>query len=250
MIVSARVGDLFRRGRQSNRLRVGIAIAARPKGGGRVTELVHEREITIRDRGGVVYDRARVYAERQTDGTWSGIIEFLSAGGVHVVRTGRETTQSNVAAVAYWATGLQASYLEGALGRAHRHPSDLALAGALGVSRWRVAFVEVVSADPQLPLRLMSTRTLAPGWRRRVADGGLIVYEGTLQAPTASEAGRYAFLVQFTSENGAALVANALWSTLHMDVAGVKIEGVHVAVNHSEMKETLIRTARTLGRAA
>ena len=96
----------------------------------------------------------------------------------------------------------------------------------------------------------MATQTLAPGRRRRVHDTGAIVYEGTLETPTATAPGRYAFVVQFSSENGAALAANALWNEVHQDVATIVIEGAPVTINHSAIKDALLREGRTVDEAA
>jgi hypothetical protein len=49
---------------------------------------------------------------------WEGWIEFASRDGSDALRTRRETTQPDRAALAYWATGLSGTYLEGALRRA------------------------------------------------------------------------------------------------------------------------------------
>ncbi len=51
------------------------------------------------------------------DGLWEGWIEFVSKDAVPI-RTPRETEQPNRIALEYWATGLTAAYLEGALRRA------------------------------------------------------------------------------------------------------------------------------------
>jgi hypothetical protein len=52
---------------------------------------------------------------------WEGWIEFHPANGSgSVLRTGRETTQPNLAALEYWADGLEPIYFEGALARAER----------------------------------------------------------------------------------------------------------------------------------
>ncbi|MEO8076268.1 MAG: hypothetical protein ABI818_08070 [Acidobacteriota bacterium] len=49
---------------------------------------------------------------------WQGWIEFLPVDEGEPVRSGRETTQPNRQDAEYWATGLTAVYLEGALNRA------------------------------------------------------------------------------------------------------------------------------------
>jgi hypothetical protein len=61
--------------------------------------------------------RARVAGAESSNGMWRGWIEFVSPDGT-VVATGRETTQPNRDDTVYWATGLTAVYLEGALARA------------------------------------------------------------------------------------------------------------------------------------
>lgn len=54
----------------------------------------------------------------QTDGIWEGWIEFIPTQDGDERRSPRETTQPNRDALAYWATGLSPTYLEGALKRA------------------------------------------------------------------------------------------------------------------------------------
>jgi hypothetical protein len=67
---------------------------------------------------------ARACARKQPDGLrlWEGWIEFVPDRGA-VVRSGRETTQPNLADLEYWATGLTPVYLEGALKRALAGPT-------------------------------------------------------------------------------------------------------------------------------
>jgi hypothetical protein len=57
------------------------------------------------------------------DGRWDGWIEFLPADDSPVLRTPQETVQPDQEALVYWATGLSATYLEGALKRALQPPS-------------------------------------------------------------------------------------------------------------------------------
>ena len=61
---------------------------------------------------------ARACGSEMPDGLWQGWIEFLPVGDGEPLRTGRETTQPNRHDALYWATGLTAVYLEGALERA------------------------------------------------------------------------------------------------------------------------------------
>ena len=62
--------------------------------------------------------RPRAYGQTQPDGTWGGWIAFFPLDGSPAVATDRETTQSTLAALSVWASGLTSVYLEGALDRA------------------------------------------------------------------------------------------------------------------------------------
>jgi hypothetical protein len=85
----------------------------------RMADLVHEHSVTIQTPKGATYT-ARTYAEPQRDGTWQGWIEFRPLDGRGgTLRTDRETTQPTREAVAYWASGLQPVYFEGAFERAY-----------------------------------------------------------------------------------------------------------------------------------
>jgi hypothetical protein len=81
-------------------------------------ELIHTFATPVREAdSGAVYI-AEAWGRQRTDGLWEGWLEFVPVGGVGVWRTGRETTQSSLNALTYWATGLEAVYLEGAFERA------------------------------------------------------------------------------------------------------------------------------------
>ena len=81
-------------------------------------ELIHEYSFVYRSDDGTPYV-LRAWGESRSDGTWEGWLEFTPADGVgRERRTGRETTQPNRDAVAYWASGLEPIYFEGAFARA------------------------------------------------------------------------------------------------------------------------------------
>lgn len=61
---------------------------------------------------------ARACGRQRDDALWEGWVEFDSLDGELALQTSRETTQPNLAAVQYWATGLSHVFLEGALLRA------------------------------------------------------------------------------------------------------------------------------------
>lgn len=60
---------------------------------------------------------ARVCGRPAPDGGWEGWIEFVPDDGSTVLRSQRETRQSDRDALLYWATGLTQIYLEGSLAR-------------------------------------------------------------------------------------------------------------------------------------
>jgi hypothetical protein len=62
--------------------------------------------------------RARVYGAVDSDARWGGWIIFFPVSGGRAIATGRETTQSSLANLTHWASGLSSTYLEGALARA------------------------------------------------------------------------------------------------------------------------------------
>jgi hypothetical protein len=81
-----------------------------------MAELIQTYAEVVRDEGGEEYT-AHAYGEARADGNWEGWIEFHSTLGA-VRRTNRETTQPDRDALAYWASGLEPIYLDGAFARA------------------------------------------------------------------------------------------------------------------------------------
>lgn len=68
---------------------------------------------------------ARACGAEADNGHWHGWLEFTHRESGKAIRSGRETTQPNRTDTLYWATGLTAVYLEGALERA-LHPLTIA----------------------------------------------------------------------------------------------------------------------------
>lgn len=81
-----------------------------------MAELIQTYAEVIRDARGEEF-AASACGEERADGKWEGWIEFRSASG-GVRRTGRETTQPDRDAPAYWASGIEPLYLDGAFARA------------------------------------------------------------------------------------------------------------------------------------
>lgn len=81
-----------------------------------MAELLHEFSARVRDRDASDYV-AQAWGRRMEDGRWEAWLVFLPVDRGFARRTGRETTQSNLDALAYWVSGLEPVYLEGALER-------------------------------------------------------------------------------------------------------------------------------------
>ena len=212
-----------------------------------MAELVHERDIALTGPNGRTYDRALVYAEPNGRTTWAGFVEFVTARGKRAVRTGHETTQSNIEGVAYWGTGLEPIFLEGALARALDRSKAAARAkkkkGAPLASEsggGGVVHLRLETVDPTVPLRMMATRTLVPGQRRWIKEGGVLVYERMVREPIRGKAGAYNFVAQFGSENAAGLMANTLWNDLHGLGVRLLVEREEVRMTNASIKDALL----------
>jgi hypothetical protein len=78
----------------------------------------------IQQYSGIVVDTygrryvARAYGARRPDDLWDGWFVFFPLDAGRPLATDRETTQSSLAAVSYWASGITTIYLNGALDRA------------------------------------------------------------------------------------------------------------------------------------
>jgi hypothetical protein len=61
--------------------------------------------------------RVHICGLQRADGTWEGWLEFHPQGRGLSRCTGQETSQPNLAALEYWADGLEPVYIEGAFER-------------------------------------------------------------------------------------------------------------------------------------
>jgi hypothetical protein len=86
-------------------------------GNGSVAEVLVALPDVLAAENGQTYTAQAVGAETPL-GQWQAWIEFIPLDGGPSAASPRETTQPNRAAAVYWATGLTAIYLEGALARA------------------------------------------------------------------------------------------------------------------------------------
>jgi hypothetical protein len=90
-----------------------------------MTEVIHDFAYEVPDADGHLYLARALGRQRKGRTVWEGWLEFTPLGGRGIVRRSPiETTQPNRDAVAYWASGLEPVYLEGALERAISSRSD------------------------------------------------------------------------------------------------------------------------------
>ena len=88
-------------------------------------ELIREFVNEIADADGHVYAARAMGRQRRGQTVWEGWFEFTPVGGRGVVRRSQvETTQPNGEALAYWASGIEPIYLDGAHERAIASRSD------------------------------------------------------------------------------------------------------------------------------
>ena len=80
-----------------------------------MAEVIHDYG-QVRTVAGVVY-HVRACGSEMDASRWQGWLEFEPVDGGPTLRSARETTQPNRVGLAYWASGLTAVYLEGALER-------------------------------------------------------------------------------------------------------------------------------------
>lgn len=82
-------------------------------------QLIRQHSDKVQDTLGNFYE-VFIYGAPRLDGTWEGWIEFVPLNpSLPSLRTDRETTQPDLAALEYWSTGLEPMYLAGALERAN-----------------------------------------------------------------------------------------------------------------------------------
>ena len=81
-----------------------------------MAEVIHDYGL-VRATDGSVY-HVRACGSEMDESRWQGWLEFNPIVGGEPLRSARETTQPNRTDLVYWATGVTAVYLEGALHRA------------------------------------------------------------------------------------------------------------------------------------
>jgi hypothetical protein len=94
------------------------------RGANEMAETLLQYQHPVMAPDGTLYE-ARACGGPMPVGMWQGWIEFVPLDGGEPVRSPRETTQPNRVDTEYWATGVTAVYLEGALVRALAKPATI-----------------------------------------------------------------------------------------------------------------------------
>ena len=115
-----------------------------------MAEVLVSFETPVRDELGTYH--AKAVGRHADDGMWEGWLEFTASdGGPEVLVSPVESRQPEREHLVYWATGLTAVYLEGAL---HRARTPLTV---------RVKTVEVPVSSAPKPRVETTTRVMTPG---------------------------------------------------------------------------------------
>ena len=141
--------------------------------------IAHHFEVPLSLAAGTY--RARVYGQEMADGRWSGSIVFVPVGGGRLIATERETTQSSLAALTHWATGLSEVYLQGALER------GLALQPEAQLAK-EVARLEKVEASAEIRADELDRAATAARTEARIAEAARERTEEQLLATIAENA--------------------------------------------------------------
>jgi hypothetical protein len=169
----------------------------------------------VRGQDGSEYE-ARACGCPMRGGIWQGWIEFLPVAGGAPLRTGRETTQPNRDSTAYWATGVSAVYLEGALRRALSKPTQMPT-----LPKQPAIFPEP-APSPVLPVRVRTWAVLDPF---AVYKGGELVLRRELSALAAWHLVNIAVTYKLSTLEPAALNRLPAATLLEMIVTGVRQRG-------------------------
>src|SRR5436190_13462123 len=126
---------------------------------------------------------ARAYGARRPDDLWDGWFVFFPLDGARPLATDRETTQSNLGAIRYWASGITSVYLHGALDRARALLPEARLARRQAQAEQEEALARSEAAAYEEAAAAARIEALDAERRRRETEEQLLVErEATAQA--------------------------------------------------------------------
>jgi hypothetical protein len=104
-----------------------------------------------------------------------------------------------------------------------------------------IAEFSISSVDPALPRRLLGVEP-ETSTAREIHNAGVVLYRGSQQTNLSGRQ-RHTFAVEFATENGAAVLANWMWTTLHAHVSTLEFAGDEVPVQNAQIKRALLAHA-------
>jgi hypothetical protein len=118
---------------------------------------------------------ARVYGACRPDDLWDGWFVFFPLDGGRTLATDRETTQSTLAAVRYWASGITTVYLDGALERARALLPEVRLARRRAQAEEEEKLARAEAAVYEEAATAARIQALDADRRRREAEEALLL---------------------------------------------------------------------------
>jgi hypothetical protein len=108
------------------------------------------------------------------------------------------------------------------------------------------AILELETRDEGVIQRLLGgPRLPRPGARSEIRGGGLLVLESAELPEDPAQPALYRLVVEFASENGAAVVANTLFSALHGAGVTLRIGDLVVPLRNAAIKDALLAAVPT-----
>jgi hypothetical protein len=140
---------------------------------GYVVRFIHQYSGIIVDEYGRRYV-ARVYGAHRPDDLWDGWFVFFPLDDGRPLATDRETTQSSLADVRYWATGITTIYLDGALERARALLPEAILARRQAQAETDETLAQAEAAAYEGAATAARLEAVAAARRRREAEALLL----------------------------------------------------------------------------
>ena len=192
-------------------------------------ELVREFEEPLTDASGAMY-MAQVHGTQRRDGKWEGHLSFTPMTTGDTLKTSRESLQSDMNDLQYWALGLTPQYVRAALERVLAQNWENAVASGPAIALH-------LSAPDERVSEIMGTYSLKHGMQRVIPGGSLLIYRDT--GYTGSDRRDYAFDLH----SGEDVQASAAWLSELMAGTRVSIDGEAIGLNEAEIAAAISRGA-------
>jgi hypothetical protein len=104
------------------------------------------------------------------------------------------------------------------------------------------AAISIATIDASIVRRLIGAGA-RPGVSRNVHNAGVVRFEGSSTGKDGP-LGNHRFIIQYSTENAAAVLANWLWSVLRGHASSLRIGGDEVPIQNGAIKRALIAAAQ------